>query len=336
MQDEARGLLSRWNPWIGLAVAGSVAGILVVLWSEFAPQGEEGAPAPQPFAYETGEFTRVDPALLRYRPAQRIDSRLQQTTAIAVGPEDRIFVGGDRSVHVHARDGTFERALACSGTPRCLDVGADGAVYVGLDARVEVYEPEGVLRRAWDVPGTGSRLTSLDWCAARVHAADYGQQAVWTFRETGETIARFGNRDAGRKAPPFAIPSPYFDLAMGLDGRLRVVNPGKHWIGAFSVEGQLDFTWGESSFRWEGFSGCCNPAHFALLPDGGFVTSEKGLPRLKVHGRDGKFLGVVAGPESLGEDPSARDVAVDSTGRVLVLDPATRSVRVYAPAETKK
>jgi len=35
--------------------------------------------------------------------------------------------------------------------------------------------------------------------------------------------------------------------------------------------------WGKRSGIAD-FFGCCNPAHLALLPDGRFVTSGKGIP----------------------------------------------------------
>jgi hypothetical protein len=87
----------------------------------------------------------------------------------------------------------------------------------------------------------------------------------------------------------------------------------------------------------EGFCGCCNPVYFTRRPDGKFVTSEKGLNRIKIYDAKGKFEGVVAGPETLVKDLDLAkkacadcqvgfgfDVACDSTGRVLALDPATK------------
>jgi len=82
--------------------------------------------------------------------------------------------------------------------------------------------------------------------------------------------------------------------------------------------------------RPEGFCGCCNPSHIALFPDGRFVTSEKGLPRVKVYDAKGVFVGLVAGPDMFAEDAVGLDLAVDSRGRILVLDPARRMVRVFA------
>ena len=62
----------------------------------------------------------------------------------------------------------------------------------------------------------------------------------------------------------------------------------------------------------------------------------------------GKFESVVAGPEQLVKDRElarkactncqvgfGMPVAADSRGRVLVLDTATRAVRIFAPKEKK-
>jgi len=87
--------------------------------------------------------------------------------------------------------------------------------------------------------------------------------------------------------------------------------------------------WGRSSMELDGFSGCCNPTHIAVMPDGRFVTTEKGLPRVKVYAADGTFAALVAGSVQLGQDAGLLDVAVDAAGRILVLDAADRSIRIY-------
>jgi hypothetical protein len=80
----------------------------------------------------------------------------------------------------------------------------------------------------------------------------------------------------------------------------------------------------------EGFCGCCNPTHMAILPDGSFVTSEKGLPRVKIHAQSGELKAVVAAPDSFAEHTVGLDLAVDSAGRILVLDPVARAVRIFS------
>jgi hypothetical protein len=82
--------------------------------------------------------------------------------------------------------------------------------------------------------------------------------------------------------------------------------------------------------------------NFDVLPDGRFVTCEKGLPRIKVYSPEGKFESVVAGPEVFAQNAKScslnglyncrtggMDVAVDSKGRVIVMDPVERVVRVF-------
>jgi hypothetical protein len=71
------------------------------------------------------------------------------------------------------------------------------------------------------------------------------------------------------------------------------------------------------------------------------VTAEKGIPRVKLHTAEGEFVKVVAAPEQLTPHPGSAeetrpehrlkviDVAADSRGRVLVLDPNTRQVRIF-------
>lgn len=139
----------------------------------------------------------------------------------------------------------------------------------------------------------------------------------------------------------FVVPSPYFPIAMGPDGLLRVSNPGAHRVEAFTLDGHLELAWGKPSERIEGFCGCCNPAHLAVLPDGRIVTAEKGIPRVKVYSAEGTFEGVVAGPESLSPNLAAAtetredlrlhpvSVAADSRGRILVLDPVARCVKIF-------
>ena len=164
---------------------------------------------------------------------------------------------------------------------------------------------------------------------------------------------RIGEKDENRNIPGFVIPSPYFDLAVGRDGLLRVVNPGIHRIEAYTFEGDLEFSWGEFSSGVKGFCGCCNPVNFAILPgpdfsgaDDHFVTCEKGLTRVKIYDPEGSFIGVVAGPEQLVEggkveicDTPAEcqiggfDVAVDASGRVLILDTIKNVVRIFSRIE---
>jgi len=120
---------------------------------------------------------------------------------------------------------------------------------------------------------------------------------------------------------------------------LRVNNPGRHQVEAYTFDGELEGTWGKPSIATEGFCGCCNPIALTVLPDGRIVTCEKGIPRVKVYDASGEFESVVAGVESFPENAHACtdlndcihggiDAAVDSDGRIYILDIVTSEVLV--------
>jgi hypothetical protein len=65
-----------------------------------------------------------------------------------------------------------------------------------------------------------------------------------------------------------------------------------------------------------------------MLADGRFVTAEKGTPRVKVFDAQGNLESVVT--TDFAPQAAGIDVAADMAGRVWVLDPASREVRIYA------
>jgi len=67
------------------------------------------------------------------------------------------------------------------------------------------------------------------------------------------------------------------------------------------------------------------------LEDGSFVTSEKGLVRIKIYKSSGEFLGVVAPPTKFDDkiEGQAPDVAVDNKGNIYALDFDRKVLRVF-------
>jgi hypothetical protein len=325
-------------------VAALVVSAVVLLRFNRTVDGRSGLS--ERFQLDLEPYAEVDPALVRYRQTQVIPLGLASVCGIAVGPEDRIYVAGDRAVEILDAQGGSRAKLAVDGEPSCLAVaGPDdaeaGTVYVGVERRIERFRPDGTAVGPWR-HGFNEQtvLTSLAVGEEDVFAADAGNRLVWRFNRRGESIRRIGAADGGESAG-FIIPSPYFDVAVTPDGLLRVSNPGARRIETYTLDGDLLGHWGRESSGVEGFFGCCNPAHFAVLPDGRFVTVEKGVPRVKVYSRHGEFECVVAPPRTLAPTYSATeetreehqvkvfDVATDSRGRILVLDPTARTVRVF-------
>ena len=308
--------------------------------------GKKGNRLSEEFNYDIKDLGKVDPALIHYTeilPA--IDTGLKVTSAIAVDETGYIYTAGDTSIRIFDQNKNKIRDINLTQKPDCLTVFGD-RIYVGVIDHIEVHSTEGESIETWECLDEPAVLTSIAVDKNNVFAADAGNRLVVRYDKKGNIINSIGKKDSKRNIPGFVIPSPYFDLAVAKDGLLRVVNPGKHRIEAYTANGDLEFSWGRPSSNIEGFCGCCNPINFAILPDGSFVTCEKGLTRVKVYDPDGAFTGVVAGPEQLAKGQSVSpcntpsqcrsggfDIAVDSNNRVFVLDTIKNVVRIFEKNE---
>ncbi len=299
--------------------------------------------------YDLAAFRQVDPALVLYEEAsQPVQTGLNTPTGLFVDAQDRIYVAGDHEVRVLDAQGRLVRRVAVEDAPRTLAVAEDATAFVVSRGRVSVYGGDGKLQGHWDSPGPRTFLTSVALHGEAVFVADYGNRVIHKYDRTGRKLATIDGKAPSAKAAHFSIPSPFFDVAIDPCGQLIAANTGKHRLETFSTDGEFKGQWGRFGMDIEGFCGCCNPANFAILPDGSVVTAEKGLTRVKVYEASGKFVGVVAPPSAFKRhddlcesnlelaDRSALDVAVDSQGRVLVLDPLTAELRVFVRKINRK
>jgi hypothetical protein len=306
--------------------------------------GEKGSGLGEAYVYDVKDLGKIDPNLILYEESgESISTGFEATRAIAVGGDGRIYVAGDKAIRMFSPSGSFLREITLGDTPYCLAAAEDGRIHVGMKDHVEIYDGQGKRLAVWPGAGEDAVLTSIAVGRDDVFVADAGNRVVTRYETSGKIIRHIGRKDAERNIPGFVVPSPYLDVAIAPDGLLRVVNPGRLHMEAYTFDGDLEFWWGEFSSGIEGFTGCCNPVNFAILGDGSFVTCEKGLVRVKVYDPEGAFVGVVAGPEQLVEGGTARvcyfpaqcqaggfDVAVDSAGRVLVLDTMKNVVRIFS------
>ncbi len=287
----------------------------------------------------------IDPKLVWYRESGQVETGFREARGIAVDRDGRLYVAGDRAIRLFRADGSPEVRIALDGTPYCVAVAEDGTIYAGMNDHVQVYDRNGTPLARWDLPGAKAHITSVAAAGNGIYVADAGSRSVLRYDSKGRLIGELGKRDAARNVPGLVVPSPHLDIAESADGSLWVANPGRHQFELYDTDGKVTRQWGEASFAIDGFSGCCNPTDFAMLPDGRFVTSEKGLRRVKVYDPDGKFECVVAGPDAFGggkagsstcdqcDDPVGLDIACDSRGRVFILDPASSSVRIFVRKE---
>ncbi len=292
------------------------------------------------------EFPPTNPALIRYREVERIDTGLKAPRGIAVGPGNKVFVVGDNVLRVF--DGKNEKDIKTGGPANCVAVAADGTIYLGMENHVEVYAADGTRQAVWDSASTTSFLTSIAVSDDGVYVGDAANRVILRYDTSGRLAQRILKQDPERQIDGVLMPGMHLDVAArpgGADRLIRANDPGRLCVDVYTADGELMASWGKASVEMPGFGGCCNPTDIAVLPDGRVVTSEKGEARVKVYKANGDFDCVVAGPESFprGWCPAADctrgkalDLAVDEIGRIFVLDTDTSSVRIFMPKEAEK
>jgi len=248
------------------------------------------------------------------------------------GDAERLYAVGSAGVAVLDTNGAKLARWKTPETARAVTVAGDGTLYVALAAKVVVYDAAGKVLREWGTTGAGpgefKLITSLALSGGSLYVADAGNKCVHRYAIDGDFIATFGKRDKASGEDGFLIPSPHFDVAIDGEGRLHVANPGNQRVELRDANGELLSHWGKPGFDFDRFSPCCNPADIALMPDGKTVTSEKGVPRVKVYGTGGEVLAYI-GPEHFPENAAGLDLAVGSAGRIYVVEPVSSQVFVF-------
>jgi hypothetical protein len=294
-----------------------------------------------PFSYNLDRYRKIDPKWLHYEKVGSFPSPRPEPRRMAIDRQDRVYIAAGREVVVLDRAGIPSGEMICDAPIRCVAVAADGARYLGFKDHVEVFDAKGQRTARWEPVAGRPFLTGLAADENNVFVADAGNRVVLRYDRSGALLGRIGERNRDRGIPGLVVPSACLDVEIAPDGLLRVNNPGRHRVEAYTFDGHLELFWGRASAAIDGFCGCCNPVNLELLADGSCVTFEKGLPRVKVYRPDGQLDSVVAGPEhfadpgnispaldSEGAPAGVLDGAVDSQGRIYTLDIASRRVDI--------
>jgi hypothetical protein len=282
---------------------------------------------PNPYEYNVDNFKVVDSTLIGFRETKNFKIDFEKPAAIAI-ENNIIYLAGDTKVQQIDLSGKLLREFPLTENPVTLDIFQD-KMFVALKNQVLVYDLSGTLQKSWTPLDTNSLFTSIAAAGQNVFVADAGRRKVIRYSSDGKKLSEFDGKAAEGELHGFIIPSPFFELDINPDGDLWVVNPGLHALENYTENGNLREHWNNSSMMTEGFSGCCNPAHFTFLPDGRFVTSEKGLVRIKTYKPSGEFESVVAAPAKFAEEGKAPDIATDTNGNVYALDFDRKMIRVF-------
>jgi len=267
-------------------------------------------------------LSKSNSADLLYSETDEYSVNLDQARGIAVDSRDKIYVVGDRSILTYTSTGASLDSIPMEYAPYAITVNDEDNIFVALQDHVRVFTSQGLNSSVWETRGVGARFCSISSNGTDVFVGDAGNKEVLHYDTSGKLLSEIGKGT-------FVVPSRHLDVCAVPGGKVWAVNPGKHSIALYSGGGSSTNSWGTLSSDIKGFTGCCNPTDIALTKDGYFVTSEKGIPRVKIYDPKGNFVCIVAPAEVFDSTADSLDLAVDSKGRVLVLDATRKCIRVF-------
>ena len=283
-----------------------------------------------PYEYSVEHFKQIDSTEFCYKRVDELKDNFFKLKAIAIDQNDRIIVGDSSTVKVFGKSLEPVAEFKLDNEITCMHAGARNELFIGVDDHVETWTPEGNRIAKWDRYDERSLITSITSMEELVCVADAGIKRLLLYDMKGNFIRSMGEKDGAERKFGFLIPSPYFEVDVSRDGHFWATNPGLHSLEAFDTSGRMISSWTKTSMQLDGFSGCCNPTHFAFLSDDSFVTCEKGLVRIKIHEPTGDFRCAVDGPLSFDEKETGMDIAVNSEDQIFVLVPSEKTIYKYA------
>lgn len=221
--------------------------------------------------------------------------------------------------------------------PIGLDVDGEGRLYVAdISAKaIVVFGPDRQFLRRIGGEKWFSRLASVtvDPQGERVYAVDLGgvttdQHRVRVFdARSGEHLMDIGRRGSG--PGEFNLPR---DLAIGVGGRLYVVDGGNFRVMVFDREGRYLTSFGSVGKQYGQFA---RPKEVAVDRDGNVYVVDAAFGNFQIFDPDGALLLFIG--ERSEQDGPARymlpsGIAVDEDGRVFMVDQWFRKIDVYRPA----
>lgn len=314
-----------------LAACALVSACLVTC-SGCRDQGPSREPARHRATWEDAmdRLRHVPPDKILFTEGARIPLSFREPGTITTGPGDGVYVTGETGVlifdHRGRQTGKVETATPVEG----IAVDEDRTMYVGMGDHVEVYSAGLSRQSAWPALDESAIITSIA-LDQDVFVGDYGNRLVWRCDRRGTVLGQIGGggATAGDTRLILCPCISALDVALDPDGAIWLSDHKNFQVRRYSRDGQLLGAWGHRGDGLEAFCGACNPTHIAISQTGELFTSERTVERVKVYTLDGELLGVAASPASFPTKVVGLDLAVDSTGRLLVLDPEAKAVRVF-------
>jgi hypothetical protein len=237
----------------------------------------------------SGNATMIDTSGI---PDQWIVSKvfrpgLGKLKAVAASADGNIILGGESFVSCYNSDLDKLWAIRTEKPVTAVSVSGDTIFAATIETILEI-SGKGYLISEWGPFEDSTIITSVSANKALIVFADAGNRIVTILNKKGDV-----RKMIGTSGEAFIVPSPYFDVVLADDNTFYVANPGKSRIELRNIDGTIISFFGESGTAPGAFCGCCNPAHFTMIP-GGFVTAEKGINRIKILNEKGEFIEYVS------------------------------------------
>lgn len=224
--------------------------------------------------------------------------------------------------------------------PLGLDVDSAGNLYVADTSAksVVIFDAQGNFLRRLGGAKWFDRLSSvtIDPRGDRLYAVDIGgvkssEHRVRVFDPVkGTHLFDFGIRGAG----PGEFNFPY-DLAVGKDGKLYVVDAGNFRVQVFDRDGKYLSSFGSLGSQSGNFA---RPKEIAADAEGNLYVIDAIFGNFQIFDPDGKLLLAIG--QRAEQDAPAKfmlpaGIAVDEDGRIYVVDQWFRKIDVFRPARLK-
>lgn len=221
-----------------------------------------------------------------WTPFREIQVTGGNLTSVAVSGNGTVFLGGDS--FIKSLDSALTEIWNLNTESRITSVAVSGdTIFAATEETILLVSSSGKLITEWGPYEGNSIITSVSAGKSYLAVADAGNKRIFILKKNGEM-----NSMMGQSEEQFVVPSPYFDVALS-EEKLFVANTGHRRIETWTTDGKKLSQFGEPGTAPGAFCGCCNPANFAVIPQG-FVTAEKGINRIKILDVNGNFVEFVS------------------------------------------
>jgi sugar lactone lactonase YvrE len=262
-----------------------------------------------------------------FRPEQFTES----LRGVCVDRAGLVYAAGDSEVKVFDAQGRLVRRWKTEKPGYCVALSDHKTVHVGQAGQVQQHDEDGKLLATLRDGERLGLVTSVGLSGEHVLLADATHRCIRRYDKDGKLLNDIG---ADNNTRGFLIPNGHLDFALDGKGVIHAANPGKYRIERYTPAGELLGHFGRFGARnVEDFPGCCNPTNVALTAQGLVVVTEKAPARAKTYDAGGKLLAFI-GPEAFDQNCKNMDVAVDSRGRLYIVDTARLQIDVFALDES--